>query len=376
MKKLYQKLNDFAIILSLFCSATLVFMTVHEHYLMMALEQAWLGRGRCAPNPSVGAVAVKDGQVLASGWHAGPGRPHAEQVVLSALPPGLSNVTLYVTLEPCNHWGRTPPCVDAIVAYGIKQVVYGFSDLNPIVLQNKTPQLLAAQGIDVVFHPSLQVQHFYESYVHWVQTGRPWVSVKVAQSLDGKIADHHQHPCTLSNSACFQFTHQHRLYTDVILTTAKTILNDQPLLNVRLTEQPVPKTLAILDRTLKLPTTSPVFQTMRKAYVFYDQTLSKPSTHPAIDYVGVAAQGSHLCMETILAHLGKQGMHEVWVEAGSELFQTLHTRRLVQRTYLYVTPKVLGNAAYSLYQDETIFQQPHSVSWRVLEDNVVLTIDW
>ena len=174
---------------------------MHSLFLKLALDQAQLGRGHCAPNPSVGAVAVQAGRVLAVGHHLGPGTPHAEQVVLSQLPRGLLDVTLYVTLEPCNHWGRTPPCVDAISQYGIQRVVYAFADPNPIVQANQTPALLRANGVEVCHESVPEINAFYESYRYWLATKRPWVTVKLAQSLDGMIAAAHYRPVPVIASA-------------------------------------------------------------------------------------------------------------------------------------------------------------------------------
>ena len=180
--------------------------SMHKEYLLSALEQAKLGRGICAPNPSVGAVAVCQDQILAKAWHPGAGQPHAEQVLLSRMPPLCQDVTLYVTLEPCNHWGRTPPCVDAIIAYGIKRVVYAYADPNPVVSTNNTPKILADHGIEVIHYPLAEIDAFYQSYTHWLATRKPWVTVKIAQSLDGHIAGPKGTRISISNSKCAQFT--------------------------------------------------------------------------------------------------------------------------------------------------------------------------
>jgi diaminohydroxyphosphoribosylaminopyrimidine deaminase/5-amino-6-(5-phosphoribosylamino)uracil reductase len=184
---------------------------MHEQFLLVALEQAWLGRGFCAPNPSVGAVAVQNGKIIAQAWHQSAGKPHAEQLVLSQLPTNQNDITLYVTLEPCNHWGKTPPCVDAIIQYGIKRVVYAYSDPNPVVAANKTPHLLEQHGIEVVHHPLPVINDFYHSYRHWSTTKRPFLTAKMAQTFDGKIAGPEGERVTLSNSLCSEFTHKYPL---------------------------------------------------------------------------------------------------------------------------------------------------------------------
>jgi len=137
---------------------------MHEPFMHAALKQARLKRGFTAPNPAVGAVAVLDGNIIAQASHPGMGQPHAEQLLLKALPDDCSNISLYVTLEPCNHWGRTPPCVDGLIARKFKQVVYAYRDPNPLVAANNTPALLTEQGIDVVHYPLPEIDAFYESY--------------------------------------------------------------------------------------------------------------------------------------------------------------------------------------------------------------------
>jgi diaminohydroxyphosphoribosylaminopyrimidine deaminase / 5-amino-6-(5-phosphoribosylamino)uracil reductase len=351
----------------------------HKRYLRMALEQARLGRGKCAPNPSVGAVAVQGEQILAQGYHEGPGKAHAEQVVLSQLPVQLPHVTLYVTLEPCNHWGRTPPCVNAIIDYGIECVVYGFKDPNLIVAQNDTPALLKAKGIEVIFCPLPEINVFYESYVYWVKYQRPWVSVKLALSLDGKIAGTSGKPIWLSNDACGEFTHEHRWQSDWILTTAHTVHKDDPLLTARLHGQEKGKKLAILDRQLSLSKSARLFEKAEKVMIFYDSALSldpQYSKRADCEYIPISCKDEKLDLSAVLAVLGQLGAHEIWVEAGGILFTSLHLAGLVQRTYLYLTTQVLGEDAVDAYRDKAVFQRQHSVSWRILNDNALLTLDW
>lgn len=350
----------------------------HDHYLRIALEQAKLGRGHCAPNPCVGAVAVRSGEVLAKGFHTGPGAAHAERVVLSQLNQGLTEVTLYVTLEPCNHWGRTPPCVDAILDYGIKQVVYAYADPNPLVVQNCSVEALKAHGISVQFHPLAEINAFYESYAYWIQTQKPFVTVKLAQSLDGKIAGESGKPVMLSNVSCARFTHEHRASTDCILTTAETILKDSPAMTARLDGEETGKVIAILDRNLRLPADALVFQKARTVLVYHDEVhrVSNPVQNSHYIPIPVLEKTNQLDLNLVFQELGQRGMHDVWVEAGARLFNALHLEERVQRTYLYFTPHVLGSKSVGAYMDEAVFQRRHSVSWRVFEDNGLLCLDW
>jgi diaminohydroxyphosphoribosylaminopyrimidine deaminase/5-amino-6-(5-phosphoribosylamino)uracil reductase len=329
---------------------------MHDFFMQAALKQAWLGRGITAPNPAVGAVAVLDGNIIAQAVTApNPGVSHAEQLLLKTLPDNCSNMTLYVTLEPCNHWGKTPPCTEGIILKRFKQVVYAYRDPNPLVSENNTPDLLAKQGIDVVHYPMPEVDAFYASYAFWLKTKRPWVTVKMAQSFDGKIAGKNSERVYLSNSACAKATHDARLHTDVILTTARTIRQDDPLLNVRIGKKIMSKPVAVLDNQKQLPATAQIHQTAKKLHIYTDMDL--------LD---------------ILLDLGRIGYHDVWVEAGSQLFNALHQNKLVQRTILYLVPNILGEEALSLYHDQSknILSGAKRITWHGLDDNLQAVLDW
>ncbi len=332
---------------------------MHEKFLLAALEQARLRRGETAPNPAVGAVAVRAENIIAQASHPGVGLPHAEQLLLQSLPEDCSEITIYVTLEPCNHWGKTPPCVDALIARGVKKVVYAYADPNPLVAENNTPALLKAHGIDVVHCPIPAIDEFYKSYTFWLKTGRPWVTVKMAQTFDGKIAGEGGQRMMLSNVVCAAFTHQQRLQTDVILTTAKTIRADNPLLNARVGEHQVAKPLAVLDRTRSLATSANIYKTAKRLHLYH-------AKH----------QEQQLDVRAILEDLGRIGYHDVWVEAGSELFNHLHQHNLVQRTYLFLVPKILGPHAMSLYAEDNFLTKAEHIAWEAMGDNLKVTLDW
>ena len=243
---------------------------MHKQFLLKALELAKLGMGNCAPNPSVGALAVKDKTIIAQARHHGAGELHAEQLLVTKFPKNTAGVTMYVTLDPCNHWGRTPPCVDAIIQHGITRVVYAYKDPNPVVSANGTPNLLQEHGIEVVYHELPEITDFYRSYRHWFTTGKPWVTAKIAQTLNGKIAPLGG-TVMLSNAKCAEFTHRQRLQADVILTTATTINIDDPLLNARIDGTTISKNVAILDARLELNAQAKVLGLAKCSHIFYDE---------------------------------------------------------------------------------------------------------
>lgn len=350
--------------------------SMHKQFLLKALEQAYLGRGKCSPNPSVGAIAVKDKTIIAQAWHHGAGESHAEQLLLTKFPENTPGVTLYVTLEPCNHWGRTPPCVDAIIRHGIEKVVYAYSDPNPIVSRNKTPVILEQKGVEVIHYELAEITDFYKSYHYWTLTNKPWVTAKIAQTLNGKIAPLGGKKVMLSNAKCSNFTHKQRLYSDVILTTATTINIDNPLLNARVDGDVYPKNLAILDLNLRLDLSSQAIRCSEQCHIFYDKSLENYTDNQKCVYHGLEVKDGKFDLAEVICHLGKIGYHDVWVEAGGKLFTALHQERLVNKTYVYIVPTVLESNAIDAYLAPGLFDFPRSVNWLDMDDNIIAEIDW
>ncbi len=347
---------------------------MHEQFLLMALEQAWLGRGSCAPNPAVGAIAVQNEIIIAQAFHSGSGSPHAEQLLLEMLPTDCSGITIYVTLEPCNHWGKTPPCVDALIKQRVSRVVYAYRDPNPVVVENNTPSLLCAAGIDVVYCPLPAIDDFYASYAHWTRTRMPFVTVKMAQTFDGKIAGPRGERVTVSNDVCASFTHQKRLHTDIILTTSTTVNHDDPYLNARVGEQITPKCIAVLDRKGELNAQAKIFETAKKC-IIYNQYPIESSVNRAIHYE-IPTHASGFDLLELFKHLGHLGYHDVWVEAGARLFNALHAQQFVHRTYLYFSSLLLGERATSLYRDVSVFTSLKHITWQPMGNNMMATLDF
>lgn len=346
---------------------------MHEQFLLAALEQARQGQGSCAPNPSVGAVAVQDGKIIAQACHKGAGTPHAEQLLLAQFPPNLPDVRVYITLEPCNHWGRTPPCVEKIISHGIKDIIFSYLDPNPIVAKNKSSEQLRQHGIRVLHVPLQAVNDFYQSYTYWIKNNRPRVTVKMAQTLDGKIAGAKGERVQLTNALCERFTHEKRAQSDVILTSARTIIQDNPQLNVRL-EETRKKPLAIIDSHCRLNPEFTVFQTAEHCHLYY--VTGKPfQTNASCSFYPMPEKNGKMDLFAVINHLGRLGFHDVWVEAGSEIFNSLHFEGLVHRTYLYIAPQVLG-PALTAYPQKGLFDKAHTVSWHEMGDNMIACLDW
>jgi diaminohydroxyphosphoribosylaminopyrimidine deaminase/5-amino-6-(5-phosphoribosylamino)uracil reductase len=350
---------------------------MHEQFLLAALEQAKLGLGQCAPNPCVGAVAVRDGAIIAQAFHKGAGTPHAERLLLAQLPPKIPGLSIYISLEPCNHWGKTPPCIDALIEYGVEKVFFSYSDPNPLVAQNNSSQQLRQKGVEVTYLPLKEINEFYKSYTQWITNGIPRITAKLAQSLDGKIGLNEPERLILSNELCAQFTHEQRACNDIILTTAKTIHRDNPKMNVRLNGIETGKAIAIIDSHLTLDKKALIFSTATRCHIYHKEGAEVPcDILPHCSYHPIPFKDGLLDLKAIIKHLGACGYHDVWVEAGGALFSSLHKQRLVDRTYLYLVPRYLGDQAVSAYQLNGLFDRAHTVSWQVMADNMILCMDW
>lgn len=347
-----------------------------SYYLLQALEEAQKGRGFCAPNPAVGAVAVQNQQIIARGYHHGAGQAHAEVECLSQIPANTPNVTLYITLEPCNHFGRTPPCVNAIIAHGIKRVVYGMRDPNLVVRSLSSDDILNQQGILSDYHPMPEITAFYQSYVYWTQYQRPWVSLKWAQTLDAKngLKDEAIH---FTHQEVYLFTHQQRYLSDALLTSAQTLITDQAQFTARIAQEVLPKPLMILDRTLRLTGMEKCFLFKRPIFIFHDKAYIPHFHHPDVQYIAMDTMDGFLNLSAILEYVGAMGVQDLWVEAGSRLTAALHERDLVNTTHIYIAPLVFGKSGTEAYQlPFDAFQKPFDIQWIPMGRDVRALINW
>lgn len=352
-------------------------MSHHEAFLQLAYEEALKRRGYCAPHPCVGAVAVLDDQVLAKGFHYGPGHVHAEVEVLSALPKNLKNITLYVTLEPCNHWGKTPPCVNAIIEYGVSCVVFAYRDPHIHQKDNDTTDILTRHGIEVLHYPMPIIDEFYQSYHHWVTFRKPLVIAKWAQSFDGKVG-FSQKRVLLTNNDANQFTHQQRNIHDIIMTSSQTILCDNPKLNVRLPSTQNSKPVAVLDRQLKLTGDEEFFSYANHVHVFHQANAKPKYSHQHVSFHEVNLdEFGMLELHAVLELLGKIGYHDVWLEAGPRLMKAFHQQKLVKKTHVLLAPLILGNEALSAFPlDFDYFNAPFELYSQQLGNNMLSTFIW
>ncbi|EDP46453.1 bifunctional diaminohydroxyphosphoribosylaminopyrimidine deaminase/5-amino-6-(5-phosphoribosylamino)uracil reductase RibD [Rickettsiella grylli] len=325
-----------------------------RQYLELALSLAEIRRGFCSPNPCVGAILVKDNTVIAKGYHHASGLPHAEvEAIQSVNPVHVKGATLYVTLQPCCHSAKkTPPCTDLIIKSGIVKVIYGFQDPNPAV-SHHTDNLLKHAGIECIQHALPAIDNFYASYVYWWTCKRPFTTAKLALSLDGKIAGKNGKRVQLTGEKAQQFTHHHRKKADAILTTAKTISHDDPLLNSRLDHKIYKKPLYILDTHLNLSTTSKIFESAASVTIFHHSSVCKvyqfKEQQPDTRFIPIKHDKNGLNLIAVFDHIGLDGKIDLWVEAGGHLFQALIQNNLLQHAFIYVAPRWLGENAQTAF---------------------------
>lgn len=341
----------------------------HDAAMMaLAIAQAERGRGRTRPNPMVGAVIVDESgpapRVLASGYHARAGSDHAEVAALRSLGGGAAGHTLYVTLEPCNHVGRTGRCTDAILAAGLRRVVCGLRDPNPGVQGGGLARLQAA-GLDVsVGLLEDECRQQIRGYLRWIQTGQPHLILKAAVSLDGRLAPGPGAPVVsspapywLTGSAARLRAHQLRDGCDAILVGAGTVLADDPRLNVRLPpeahhdgHQPL---RVVIDGGLRTPLEAALVGPGALILTSPRAILARTAHAEALrargaEVLAMPTEGPHLSLPAVLTALGQRELLTVLCEGGSALHGALLRAGLYQEAAIFVAPLLLGDRALPL----------------------------
>lgn len=356
-------------------------MSQHQIYLLEALKLAEVRRGFCAPNPAVGAVVVKDHKILATGYHIAPGLPHAEVDALNKLTDEeTKNATLYVTLEPCCHYGKTPPCTDLIIQRKIKSVIYGLKDPNPIVAGKGEAQLHAT-GIHCEQYIIPELEKFYRSYVYWTVTKKPWLTAKLAISLDGKIAGPQGQPIAITGERSRQYTHEWRKKSDAILTTFRTIQKDNPQLNVRLNDEVIAKPIYVLDRYLEIKGSEKIFSTAAKVILFHGPQVDfkrvRQLENKGIACLSVSESINGLDLDEVLKLIGREGVQDLWVEAGGTLFNRLAQSSLLNQGLVYIAPKILGPEALAAFPTASNFlASAKTIRWYNRDPDVICEVEF
>jgi diaminohydroxyphosphoribosylaminopyrimidine deaminase/5-amino-6-(5-phosphoribosylamino)uracil reductase len=317
--------------------------------MQLALRLAARGAGWVSPNPMVGAVVVKDGQVVGRGYHRRAGLPHAEVVALRAAGQAARGADLYVTLEPCNHKGRTPPCTQAILQAGVGRVIIATRDPNPRVTGGGI-EFLTARGVEVSEGLLAgEARRLNETWFHWVATGRPWVVAKAACSLDGKIATVAGESQWLTSEAARALGHRLRHRLDAIVVGIGTVLADDPQLTTRLPRGPGRDPIRIvLDSRLRLPLTSRLLHLDSEAPTWVACTSQAPAaarralTAEGAEVLVLPPDDGRVPLPALLDLLGTRQVQSLLVEGGAETLGAFFDQGLVNQFYFFYAPKILG----------------------------------
>jgi len=327
----------------------------HRQWEARALELARSVLGRTRPNPAVGAVLVRDDTVVGEGATQPAGGPHAEIIALGTAGERARGATLYVTLEPCCHHGRTPPCTDAIRAAGVAEVRYAIGDPNPQVA-GRGDCLLRSAGVRVIPGRgwwAQEARRLNEAFFHWVRTGRPFVVAKWAMSLDGRIATHSGDSRWITGEEARHRVHQVRNVTDAILIGSGTALADDPVLTTRLKTGEVRHPLRIvLDARGRLPVTARLVAGGLPGRTLVATTASSPPTWRAELAAGgvevlvlPAGTGRGVALVSLLDLLGQRDITSMLVEGGATVLGAFVEAGLVDKYLVFVAPVVIGGAA-------------------------------
>ena len=327
-------------------------------YLEMAYSLARKAKGWTSPNPYVGAVIVKNRTIVGSGYHKGPGQPHAEIVALQKAGPSHHNSTIYLTLEPCIHWGRTPPCIESLLKFQPKRVVISAPDRNPLV-HKKGIQALRESGIDVSVG-LLQEKNdvLNEAYIKYITKKIPFVSLKAAISLDGKMATKSFSSKWISTSQTREYTQLLRGEHDAILIGAQTLIKDNPKLTLRHPSWRGKKQLRIiLDPELKIPINSRILNTTSRGKIIIFTKTPAESGKAAllkkinVDVISLPGSGRRISLKRALVWLGQHEISSVLVEGGGRLHTSFLDQRLADKVFISLSPKLIGGEkAPSLFQ--------------------------
>ena len=346
-------------------------------FMQLALDLAKQGEFTTTPNPSVGCVLVKDGKVVGKGFHAKAGEPHAEVMALREAGENARGATAYVTLEPCSHFGRTPPCAKGLVEAGVSKVIAAMCDPNPQVA-GKGLQILSDAGIEsAVGLLEENAEQLNKGFLKRMRTGKPFVQLKLAMSIDGKTAMASGESKWITSAQARADVQQYRAKASAILSTSQTVLADDPSLNVRWEELP-PDVKAgypqeklrqpvrvILDSSHKVRSDFKVFSTESPVWLVGEDDYPLTGFPVFTDYLQLDRNQGETRLQALMAELGKRQINTLWVEAGATLAGALIAENLVDELIIYMAPKLLGDQARDLCHLPNLTQLADAPLWQL-----------
>ncbi|MGN0537242.1 MAG: bifunctional diaminohydroxyphosphoribosylaminopyrimidine deaminase/5-amino-6-(5-phosphoribosylamino)uracil reductase RibD [Acutalibacteraceae bacterium] len=317
-----------------------------EFYMARALELAKNGMGFVNPNPMVGAIVVKNGKIIGEGWHECYGQLHAERNALANCTESPEGASIYVTLEPCCHYGKTPPCTEAIIENKLSRVIIGSDDCNPLV-KGKSKNILKEHGIEVTDHVlKEECDRLNEHFFWFIAQKRPYVIMKYAMTMDGKIATHTGLSQWITSEPARQRVHADRHRYMAIMVGVGTVLADNPLLTCRKDGGKNPIRI-ICDTHLKTPLDSRIVQTAAEvrtiiATACMDTERQKPYINKQCEIMLVPTKDGHIDLNVLMDKLGAEKIDSVILEGGAALNEAALRSGIVNRVQTYIAPKIFG----------------------------------
>lgn len=340
-----------------------------QAYMKMAIELARSAEGQTSPNPMVGAVVVKNNQIIGMGAHLKAGEPHAEVHAIRMAGDKAKGATIYVTLEPCSHHGKTPPCADLIISTGIERVVVASTDSNPLVAGRGISKLRDAGIVVETGILEKEALELNDIFFHFIETGLPYVTLKSAASLDGKTATVSGESKWITGEAARQDVHRLRHIHDAILVGVNTVLTDDPSLTTRLSAGGKNPVRIILDSTVRTPTDARVVIDGEAPTWLITTTKANTDKIAVLEAAGVQViqlETDRLDIHDVLSSLGNRGITSVFVEGGAEVNGSFLKAGAFQQVISYIAPKLIGGKlAPSVFGGEGILHMDDVVNLQI-----------
>jgi len=323
---------------------------IHQNLMRKASRLALRARGQTSPNPLVGALVVKDGKILGRGFHRRAGTPHAEVIALDRIKEKVKGATLYVTLEPCSTYGRTPPCVNRILESGIKEVIIGMIDPNPRN-KGKAIKILKENNIDVrVGFLEEELRRMNESYIKYITKKLPFITVKVGQSLDGRIATRKGQSKWITSLKSRGYSKRMRKFYDAIMVGVNTVIKDNPLLKIRESENQKKPVKIIVDSKLRTPLKARIFSkdskviiaTTKKSSPFRRQEKYQKLKDKGVEILETKEKKGRVDLLDLMRRLARKEITNILVEGGGSLIGSLFDENLVDKVMFFISPKIIG----------------------------------
>jgi len=319
-------------------------MISHKKYMEIALKIAEKGEGNVSPNPLVGCIIVKRGKIVGKGYHKQYGGEHAEINAIKNAGKKVANATLYINLEPCSHWGKTPPCTEKIVEAGIREVIIGMYDPNPLVEGFKE---LKFRGIKTkIGILEKEAKKLNEFYVKYMRSKRPFVILKVAMTMDGKIATRTGDSKYITGKDARRYVHKLRSEVDAVMVGINTVLKDNPKLTPRLTQGRDPMKV-VIDTELKMPLKCNLMKHPSKLIIATTSKASKKKINKfyqkGIDVIVLNVKKGLVDLKDLMKQLGKKEIISIMIEGGSQLNSSAIKERIADKLLVFTAPKLVGN---------------------------------